>query len=98
MRRDPESSNSAFRIAGRFAASIAAAVAIACSSSTPTEPEQESDPDKSTFATVAANVAQVAAAVTGQEAPMAEAYTQNRYVGFDTHTYPGTAVMTAWKH
>lgn len=88
----------ALRIAGRSSAAIAAAVALACSASTPTEPEQAIEPEQSTFATVAANVAQVAAAVTGQEAPMAEAYTQDRYVGFDTHTYPGTPTMTAWKH
>ena len=49
------------------------------------------------MATVAASVAQVAAAVTGQDAPMADDYTKDRYVGFDTHTYPGTATMTAWK-
>jgi hypothetical protein len=37
------------------------------------------------FATVTADVAQAAAAMTGQDAPMADAYTKGRYVGFDTH-------------
>jgi hypothetical protein len=35
--------------------------------------------------------------MTGQDAPMADAYTKGRYVGFDTHTYPGTPVMRTWK-
>jgi hypothetical protein len=39
----------------------------------------------------------VAAAVTGQNAPIADAYEQGHYVGFDTHTYPGSGVMRAWK-
>jgi hypothetical protein len=59
---------------------------------TPQEPQ-----DKSAVADVAAKVAQVAAAVTGQKAPMADNYEQGRHVGFDTHTYPGTATMTVWK-
>jgi hypothetical protein len=28
---------------------------------------------------------------------MADAYQKGRYVGFDTHTYPGTVVMQTWK-
>jgi len=55
------------------------------------------EPGESAVAAVAANVAQVAAAVTDQDAPMADSYTKDRYVGFDTHTYPGTLVMKAWK-
>jgi hypothetical protein len=49
------------------------------------------------MADVAAAVAQTAAAVTGQKAPLATDYTKGHYIGFDTHTYPGTAVMKAWK-
>jgi hypothetical protein len=46
---------------------------------------------------VATGVAQAAAAVTGQAAPLANMAAKGRFVGFDTHTYPGTAVMEAWK-
>ena len=54
--------------------------------------------EKSKFADVTATVAQTAAAMmTGQKAPIANDYTKGHYVGFDTHTYPGTAVMKAWK-
>jgi hypothetical protein len=68
-----------------------AGLAIACGRST-TEP----DPD-SRVATVAAQVAQVAAAVTGQEAPLAKAQQQGKVMGFDTYTYPGDRTMQAWK-
>jgi hypothetical protein len=50
------------------------------------------------LAAVAAGVAQAAAAVTGQDAPMANDYAEGHFVGFDTHTYPGTGVMRAWKN
>jgi hypothetical protein len=71
-----------------IAATVASA--FACNSSTA--------PEDSGFVAVAANVAQVAAAVTAQDAPMADAATKDHYVGFDTHTYPGTVTMTAWKN
>jgi Domain of unknown function (DUF1906) len=48
-------------------------------------------------AEVSAKVAQVAAAVTGQDAPVADEVEQGRFLGFDTHTYPGDAKMRAWK-
>ncbi|MEP6492436.1 MAG: glycoside hydrolase domain-containing protein [bacterium] len=51
----------------------------------------------SEIAGVAAKFAQAAAAVTGQDAQFADAYEQGHYVGFDTHTYPSTSVMFAWK-
>lgn len=54
--------------------------------------------ERSPVADVAAGVAQAAAAVTGQTSPVADAYERGRYIGFDTHTYPGTSVMRAWKH
>jgi len=54
-------------------------------------------PGNSTVAQVAAGVAQAAAAVTGQTAPLATAYEKGNFVGFDTHTYPGDAVMRTWK-
>ena len=58
----------------------------------------QTEPDAhSAVADVAAKVAQAAAAVTGQDAPLANAYEKGHYVGFDTHTYPGTAVMRTWK-
>jgi len=49
-------------------------------------------------AEVSAKVAQIAAAVTGQDAPMADEAEAGRYLGFDTHTYPGEAKMRAWKN
>jgi len=65
--------------------------AVACGGG-PTEPGAES-----AVADVAAKVAQAAAAVTGQDAKLADEYEKGHYVGFDTHTYPGTTVMKAWK-
>lgn len=49
-------------------------------------------------AQAAARVAQVAAAVTGQDAPMAAEVSDGRWLGFDTHTYPGEEKMRAWKN
>ena len=49
-------------------------------------------------AEVSAKVAQVAAAITGQDAPLADEAESGRYLGFDTHTYPGDAKMVAWKN
>ena len=46
---------------------------------------------------MAAKVAQVAAAVTGQQAPLADAQQEGKNMGFDTHTYPGDKTMQAWK-
>ena len=51
-----------------------------------------------TAAEVSARVAQVAAAVTGQDAPLADEAEAGRYVGFDTHTYPGEEKMRAWRN
>lgn len=68
-----------------------AAICAACSNSA-TDPLHRSE-----VAHVAAQLAQAAAAVTGQDAPIADAYEQGHYVGFDTHTYPGTSTMRAWK-
>ena len=47
---------------------------------------------------VSAKVAQVAAAVTGQDAPMADQAEEGHFLGFDTHTYPGDEKMRAWKN
>jgi hypothetical protein len=68
-----------------------AGLAIACGR-TATEPDATSS-----VAGVAATVAQVAAAVTGQEAPLADQQQQGKNMGFDTHTYPGDKTMAAWK-
>jgi hypothetical protein len=46
----------------------------------------------------AATVAQVAAAVTGQEAPLADEAKAGKSLGFDTHTFPGEKTMRAWKN
>jgi glycoside hydrolase-like protein len=71
-----------------------AGLAIACGRSA-TAPDGE--PGDSKVASVAAQVAQVAAAVTGQEAPLADAQQEGKNMGFDTHTYPGDKTMAAWK-
>jgi hypothetical protein len=71
-----------------------AGLAMACGRSS-TEPDY--DPAESRVAAVAAQVAQVAAAVTGQDAPMADAQQEGKVMGFDTHTYPGDKTMAAWK-
>ena len=49
-------------------------------------------------ATISAKVAQAAAAVTGQDAPLANDFEQGRYLGFDTNKYPGDATMRAWRN
>ena len=48
-------------------------------------------------ADVSAKVAQAAATVTGQDAPLADEAESGRYLGFDTHAYPGDAKMKKWK-
>jgi hypothetical protein len=47
---------------------------------------------------VSAKVAQAAAAVTGQDAPMADEAEAGHFLGFDTHTYPGDEKMRAWRN
>src|SRR5690349_24936572 len=82
------------RIVVRSLLGVSAALitaAVACGGG-PTEPGADS-----TVADVAAKVAQAAAAVTGQDAKLADDYEKGHYVGFDTHTFPGIAVMKAWK-
>jgi hypothetical protein len=46
----------------------------------------------------AATVAQVAAAVTGQDAKFADEAQGGKALGFDTHTFPGEKTMRAWKN
>ena len=77
------------RIAGSAAAITS--LAIGCGRSN-TEPDSGSSP----VADVAATVAQVAAAVTGQQAPLADEQMGGTHLGFDTHTYPGDKTMRAW--
>ena len=50
------------------------------------------------IAQAAATVAQVAAAITGQDAPLADEAKAGKSLGFDTHTYPGEKTMRAWKN
>ena len=59
--------------------------------------EPDGDPAESAVANVAAQVAQIAAAVTGQKAPLADDQQEGKVMGFDTHTYPGDRTMAAWK-
>jgi hypothetical protein len=71
-----------------LAAATTGVLIFACNKS-PTSVEKAAE--------VSAKVAQVAAAVTGQDAPMADEAEEGRYLGFDTHTYPGDAKMLAWR-
>src|SRR5579883_2416796 len=77
-----------------LAALAAVTIAAAACNASLTEPR----PPQSPVVGVAAKVAQAAAAVTGQQAPLADAAEKGHFVGFDTHTYPGTAVMRTWKN
>jgi hypothetical protein len=72
------------------------ALGWACGQGAPTAPTAPGE-NRSEVADVAAKVAQAAAAVTGQTATIANNYEKGHYVGFDTHTYPGTATMKTWK-
>lgn len=74
---------------GIFAGMLA--LMIGCSD-TPTSPDARED-----LLQAAATVAQVAAAVTGQDAPLADEAKAGKNLGFDTHTYPGDRTMRAWK-
>src|SRR5207237_170822 len=80
--RSPSSSRRALALA------FAGFLIYACNGS-PTGTEKAAD--------VSAKVAQVAAAVTGQDAPVADEAEKGRFLGFDTHTYPGDTKMRAWK-
>jgi hypothetical protein len=77
----------------RLVTSLAAlgAIGIACGRAS-TEPDATD-----AVADAAATVAQVAAAVTGQDAPLADDQLDGRHLGFDTHTYPGDRTMRAWR-
>ena len=79
----------------QFVVAAAIALLMACGAAT-TEPTATTQPSK--VADVAAKVAQAAAAVTGQTATIADDYEKGHYVGFDTHTYPGTTTMKTWKN
>lgn len=71
-----------------------AGIAMACGRGA-TEPD--GDPADSPVANVAAQVAQVAAAVTGQKAVLADDQQEGKNLGFDTNIYPGDRTMAAWK-
>src|SRR3954452_901062 len=84
------------RLTLRRAAALVAALtglAIGCGRSS-TEPGGAGN----SVADAAAKVAQVAAAVTGQDAPLADDQLDGKHLGFDTHTYPGDKTMHAWKN
>lgn len=67
---------------------IAACGAIACGDANST---------RASIAGISANVAEFAAAATGQKAPMADATKNAGHLGFDTGTYPGDKAMLAWR-
>ncbi|MEO7457742.1 MAG: glycoside hydrolase domain-containing protein, partial [Gemmatimonadaceae bacterium] len=66
---------------------------VGCGDS-PTSPNGDA---RSDVVSAAATVAQVAAAITGQDAPLADEAKSGKNLGFDTHTYPGDKTMRAWK-
>src|SRR3954471_757032 len=73
-----------------FAAMIG--LSIGCSQQDPTAP------GKNEVVQTAATVAQLAATITGQEAPLADESKAGKNLGFDTHTFPGEKTMRAWKN
>jgi hypothetical protein len=72
-----------------LALACAGALIFACNRS-PTSADKAAE--------VSAKVAQVAAAVTGQQAPLADEAEEGKWLGFDTHTYPGDQKMRAWRN
>jgi glycoside hydrolase-like protein len=80
-------------VAGAAVAALTLGFGACAGTDSPVDPTQQS-----VIADVAAKVAQAAAAVTGQDATIADNYEKGHYVGFDTHTYPGNATMVAWKN
>ena len=52
---------------------------------------------RSSIANVSANIAEFAAAATGQKAVIADEVKNAGYLGFDTGTYPGDNAMLAWR-
>jgi hypothetical protein len=73
----------------RAAALVSTGLLIFACNRSPTSSEKAAE--------VSAKVAQVAAAVTGQNAPLADEATGGIWLGFDTHTYPGDQKMRAWR-
>lgn len=72
-----------------MALGIAGALIFACHRS-PTTAARAAD--------MSSKVGQVAAAVTGQNAPLSNEKEEGNFLGFDTHTYPGEEKMRAWKN
>ena len=52
---------------------------------------------RSSIANVSANIAEFAAAATGQKAVIADEVKNAGHLGFDTGTYPGDNAMLAWR-
>lgn len=77
------------RLRNALALAAFGALVFACNAS-PTATEATGE--------AAAKVAHVAAAVTGQDAPMADEVTDGTFLGFDTFQYPGDAKMRAWRN
>jgi glycoside hydrolase-like protein len=85
----PSRPSNQFRWQRALALACAGALIFACNRS-PTSTDKAAE--------VSAKVAQVAAAVTGQQAPLADEAEEGKWLGFDTHTYPGDAKMRAWRN
>ena len=58
---------------------------------------RDGDVSRASVAEASARVALAAAAITGQEAQLANEVTSPSYMGFDTGQYPGDAAMRAWR-
>jgi hypothetical protein len=80
----------AMRLRSRYTGLAAAGSLIFACSRSPVATEGAAE--------VSAKVAQVAAAVTGQDAPLANEYEEGKHLGFDTNLYPGDDTMRAWKN
>jgi hypothetical protein len=80
-------------VQGTFIFAGMLALMLGCGRS-PTSP----DDTRNGIVQAAATVAQVAAAVTGQGAPLADEAKAGKSLGFDTHTFPGEKTMRAWKN
>lgn len=76
------------RIARALAAVVLPVIASSCS---------DGDATRASVADASARVALAAAAITGQEAQLANEVVRPSYMGFDTGRYPGDAAMLAWR-
>src|SRR4051812_17477657 len=58
---------------------------------------KDGDATRTSIADASARFAMTAAAITGQDAPIASEVANASYMGFDTGDYPGDDAMRAWR-